>query len=141
MVGSVVGPSGRQAADANCTVKVPATSFPKDKIKVLLLENINQTAIDIFKADGFQLVSISAATMFALSCQVPLEWVLAGVTQLTMKGQTTFPWLRRAECVSCMLHGTGLQTCLWIRERATLFNLTPCNFLTPQCTCRNRADR
>ena len=61
MVGPMVGPSGRQATDANCTVKVPATSFPKDKIKVLLLENINQTAIDIFKADGFQLVSISNA--------------------------------------------------------------------------------
>ena len=72
MVGSVVGPSGRQRADANCTVKLPATSFPKDKIKVLLLENINQTAIEIFKADGFQLVSISAAPNLALACQVPL---------------------------------------------------------------------
>ena len=54
----MVGPSGRPATDAACTVKVPATSFPKDMIKVLLLENINQTAIDIFKAEGFQLVGI-----------------------------------------------------------------------------------
>ena len=54
----MVGPSGRPAPDAACTVKVPATSFPKDMIKVLLLENINQTAIDIFRAEGFQLVSI-----------------------------------------------------------------------------------
>ena len=54
----MVSLSGRQASDAFCTVKFPATSFPKDKIKVLLLENINQTAIDIFKSEGFQLVSI-----------------------------------------------------------------------------------
>ena len=54
----MVGTSGREAADANCTVKLPETSYPKPKIKVLLLENINQTAIDIFKAEGFQLVSI-----------------------------------------------------------------------------------
>lgn len=53
----MVSLSGRQASDASCTVKLPATSFPKDKIKVLLLENINQTAIDIFKSEGFQLVS------------------------------------------------------------------------------------
>ena len=57
----MVGPSGRQAADANCTVKLPATTLPKDKVKVLLLENINQTAIEIFKAEGFQLVSTIAA--------------------------------------------------------------------------------
>ena len=28
----------------------PSTSFPKEKIKVLLLENIHQTALDIFAA-------------------------------------------------------------------------------------------
>ncbi|CAL5222020.1 g4310 [Coccomyxa viridis] len=57
----MVGPSGRQAADANCTVKLPATSLPKDNVKVLLLENINQTAIEIFKAEGFQLETASGA--------------------------------------------------------------------------------
>ena len=30
------------------------TSFPKDQIKVLLLENIAATAVDNFKAEGFQ---------------------------------------------------------------------------------------
>lgn len=61
----MVGTSGREAADANCTVKLPETSYPKPKIKVLLLENINQTAIDIFKAEGFQLVSIRATVTSA----------------------------------------------------------------------------
>lgn len=83
MVGPMVGPSGRQASDANCTVKLPATSFPKDKVKVLLLENINQTAIDIFKADGFQLVSISKVPNLAeahIQCRRPLY---KGITQDT----------------------------------------------------------
>ena len=31
-----------------------ATSFPKDQIKVLLLENVAQTALEIFDAEGFQ---------------------------------------------------------------------------------------
>ncbi|CAK0786633.1 hypothetical protein CVIRNUC_009847 [Coccomyxa viridis] len=57
----MVGPSGRPATYAACTVKVPATSFPKDMIKVLLLESINQTAIDIFKAEGFQLETAPGA--------------------------------------------------------------------------------
>ncbi len=67
--GAMVGPSGRQAADANCTVKLPATCLPKDKVKVLLLENINQTAIEIFKAEGFQLVSIRLHPFPHLLCR------------------------------------------------------------------------
>src|SRR5438477_7039318 len=31
-----------------------ATSFPKEQIKVLLLENIHQSAVDIFRGEGFQ---------------------------------------------------------------------------------------
>ncbi len=79
-LGAMVGPSGRQAADANCTVKLPATSLPKDKVKVLLLENINQTAIEIFKAEGFQLVSTIDIPISALALtqshpeKVPYLW-------------------------------------------------------------------
>ena len=71
--GLMVGPSGRQVADANCTVKLPATPFSKDKIKVLLLENINQTALEIFKADGFELVSFNATALPVLSPHLTWE--------------------------------------------------------------------
>lgn len=39
----------------------PPTSFPKDQIKILLLENIHQSAVTLFKAEGFQVESISTA--------------------------------------------------------------------------------
>ncbi|AKV04113.1 D-3-phosphoglycerate dehydrogenase [Labilithrix luteola] len=38
-----------------------ATSFPKSEIKVLLLENIHQSAIDIFGNEGFKVETISKA--------------------------------------------------------------------------------
>jgi D-3-phosphoglycerate dehydrogenase len=37
------------------------TSYPKDKIKVLLLENIHQTGRQIFAAEGFQVEALSTA--------------------------------------------------------------------------------
>ena len=35
-----------------------ATSFPKDQIKVLLLENVAKTALEIFDAEGFQVEAL-----------------------------------------------------------------------------------
>jgi hypothetical protein len=40
--------------DATCELK--ATSYPKTKIKVLLLENISPTAVELFAAERFQVV-------------------------------------------------------------------------------------
>ncbi|MET0594627.1 MAG: NAD(P)-dependent oxidoreductase, partial [Polyangiaceae bacterium] len=39
----------------------PATSFPKDKIKILLLENIHESALEIFRAEQFQVEAIKHA--------------------------------------------------------------------------------
>ncbi|PKA02668.1 hypothetical protein CH375_21615 [Leptospira ellisii] len=36
-------------------------SFPKDKINVLLLENVHQDAYDLFKNDGFNVRLLPAA--------------------------------------------------------------------------------
>ena len=36
----------------------PKTSYPKDKIKVLLLENIHPNATDLFSAEGFQVENL-----------------------------------------------------------------------------------
>ncbi len=44
------------APDATCTL-LPLTSFPKNKIKVLLLENISNTAVEMFESERFQIVS------------------------------------------------------------------------------------
>ncbi len=39
----------------------PATSFPKDQIKVLLLENIHPLAHEAFKTEGFQVEALNVA--------------------------------------------------------------------------------
>src|SRR5580693_7183593 len=38
-----------------------ATSFPKDRIKVLLLENIHPSAHELFRGEGFHLETLSGA--------------------------------------------------------------------------------
>jgi D-3-phosphoglycerate dehydrogenase len=39
----------------------PHTSFPKDRIKVLLLENVHPSAHELFRAEGFHLETLSTA--------------------------------------------------------------------------------
>jgi D-3-phosphoglycerate dehydrogenase len=39
----------------------PATSFPKERIKVLLLENVHPSALDIFRADGVHVETVPGA--------------------------------------------------------------------------------
>src|SRR5215472_9538079 len=39
----------------------PPTSFPKDRIKVLLLENVHPSAHELFRSEGFQLETLPTA--------------------------------------------------------------------------------
>src|SRR5947209_8296924 len=41
--------------------KEPATSYPKGDIKVLLLENVHPSAIELFKGEGFQVEALKSA--------------------------------------------------------------------------------
>lgn len=64
-----------------------ATSFPKSEIKVLLLENIHPSAHEIFRAEGFQVESLSKA--------LPPEQLAAkladGVHLLGVRSKTQVP--------------------------------------------------
>src|SRR5258708_33740284 len=40
---------------------MPVTSYPPEKIKVLLLENVHSTAHEIIRAEGFQLETLPRA--------------------------------------------------------------------------------
>src|SRR6476646_3343109 len=40
---------------------LPATSYPKERIKVLLLENVHQSAHELFNAEAFQVEAIAGA--------------------------------------------------------------------------------
>ena len=44
--------------DATCELRLPPTSYPKSKIKVLLLENIAGTAVEMFREERFQVVRL-----------------------------------------------------------------------------------
>ncbi len=66
------------APDATCTL-LPLTSFPKNKIKVLLLENISHTAIELFESECFQIVRISSHLLMSTAFSVYLalaNWYL-----------------------------------------------------------------
>src|SRR5690242_12987994 len=39
----------------------PPTSFPKGEIKILLLENVHQSAHEIFRGEGFQIEALPHA--------------------------------------------------------------------------------
>jgi D-3-phosphoglycerate dehydrogenase / 2-oxoglutarate reductase len=41
----------------------PVTSFPKDKIKVVLLENIHPSAVELFSGEGFQVEMVKSALL------------------------------------------------------------------------------
>ena len=56
--GAKMGAPARPCPDATCELK--ATSYPKNKIKVLLLESISPTAVELFAAERFQVVRCQA---------------------------------------------------------------------------------
>jgi len=84
-----------------------ATSFPKDRIKVLLLENISPTALEIFGAEGFQVEALKGAL-----APDELAGRLADVHILGIRSKTRLPGAaltgaRRLLTVGCFCIGTN----------------------------------
>jgi D-3-phosphoglycerate dehydrogenase len=84
-----------------------ATSFPKNKIKVLLLENIHETAREIFRGEGFDLEVLPGA----LSEEDLVEKIKdVHVVGLRSKTNITEPVLEAAQrllAVGCFCIGTN----------------------------------
>jgi D-3-phosphoglycerate dehydrogenase len=84
-----------------------ATSFPKEKIKVLLLENIHESANELFSVEGFQVERVSSALPEAeLKRRVADVHVLG----IRSKSQVTAPILaeaRRLLTLGCFCIGTN----------------------------------
>jgi D-3-phosphoglycerate dehydrogenase len=86
---------------------LPETSFPKDQIKVLLLENVHTTAHEIFGAEGFQVE--------ALKHSLPPDELgrrLADVHLLGIRSKTQIPAAaltnaRRLLSIGCFCIGTN----------------------------------
>jgi D-3-phosphoglycerate dehydrogenase / 2-oxoglutarate reductase len=84
-----------------------ATSFPKDRIKVLLLENISPTATEVFGAEGFQVEAVSRS----LSPD-ELAGRIADVHILGIRSKTRIPGAaltgaRRLLTIGCFCIGTN----------------------------------
>src|SRR5262245_40928421 len=85
----------------------PPTSFPKDRIKVLLLENVSRTAHEVFGAEGFQVE--------ALAHSLPPEELAAKIADvhiLGIRSKTHVPAAalaagRRLLTVGCFCIGTN----------------------------------
>src|SRR5690349_9533673 len=83
------------------------TSFPKDRIKVLLLENVSTTAHEIFGAEGFQVEAIKQSLPpDELAAKVADVHVL-GIRSKTQLRAATLAAGRRLLTVGCFCIGTN----------------------------------
>ncbi len=84
-----------------------ATSFPKDRIKVLLLENIHPSAHELFRADGVHLETLPGAlNEDELSRRIEDVHVL-GIRSKTRVTERALASARRLLSVGCFCIGTN----------------------------------
>ncbi len=83
------------------------SSYPKDKIKILLLENIHDSARELFQADGFQVETVPTALGEAeLAERVERVHVL-GIRSKTHVTDTVLARAKRLLSVGCFCIGTN----------------------------------
>jgi D-3-phosphoglycerate dehydrogenase / 2-oxoglutarate reductase len=85
----------------------PATSFPKDRIKVLLLENVHPSAHELFNAEGFHLETVPGAlSEDELAKRVEDVHVL-GIRSKTKVTKKVLGSARRLLTLGCFCIGTN----------------------------------
>jgi D-3-phosphoglycerate dehydrogenase len=84
-----------------------ATSFPKDRIKVLLLENIHPSAHELFKAEGFQLETAKGALGEAELIERIADIHVLGIRSKTRVSGKALAAGRRLLSVGCFCIGTN----------------------------------
>ncbi len=83
------------------------TSFPKDRIKVLLLENIHPSAHELFRAEGFHLETVTGA-LGPEELEAKIEDVhIIGIRSKTRITEAAFAKARRLLAVGCFCIGTN----------------------------------
>jgi D-3-phosphoglycerate dehydrogenase len=83
------------------------TSFPKDQIKVLLLENVHPSAHELFRAEGFHLETIAKAlSTEELASRIEDVHVL-GIRSKTQVTDRVLSGARRLLAVGCFCIGTN----------------------------------
>jgi D-3-phosphoglycerate dehydrogenase / 2-oxoglutarate reductase len=84
-----------------------ATSFPKDRIKVLLLENIHPSAHELFQAEGFQLETAKGALGEAELIERIADIHVLGIRSKTRVSGKALAAGRRLLSVGCFCIGTN----------------------------------
>src|SRR5262249_1454776 len=97
---------GKRAAMAKNAEK-PVTSFPKDQIKVLLLENIHASAHEIFAAQKFQVESVKQALKEEDLAARIRDVHLLGIRSKTQLPEGVLKHGKRLLSVGCFCIGTN----------------------------------
>jgi D-3-phosphoglycerate dehydrogenase len=85
----------------------PATSFPKDQIKVLLLESIHTSAHEVFRAEGFQLETVSGALGETELARRVEDVHVLGIRSKTRVPDAALVGARRLLALGCFCIGTN----------------------------------
>ena len=85
----------------------PPTSFPKDRIKILLLENIHATAHEIFHQEGYQVEALSHSLPVDELAQKIADVHILGIRSKTQLRAAALAGARRLLTVGCFCIGTN----------------------------------
>ena len=85
----------------------PATSFPKERIKVLLLENIHESAQELFRSEGVQLETVSGALKGEELARKLEDVHVVGIRSKTQITAEALKGARRLLTVGCFCIGTN----------------------------------
>jgi D-3-phosphoglycerate dehydrogenase len=85
----------------------PTTSFPKEKIKVLLLENVHQSAVQLFSGEGFQVEQVKGALKPAELAQKIQDVHVLGIRSKTQVRGEVLSQAKRLLSLGCFCIGTN----------------------------------
>ena len=85
----------------------PATSYPKENIKVLLLEGVHPSAHEVFGAQGFQIEAVKGALSEQELCQKIQDVHLLGIRSKTQVTAAALSAGKRLMSVGCFCIGTN----------------------------------
>ncbi len=85
----------------------PATSFPKEKIKVLLLENVHDSAHEMFAAESFQVERLTTALPEAELKKRIADVHVLGIRSKTQVSAAALAEARRMLALGCFCIGTN----------------------------------
>ena len=87
--------------------ETPVTSFPKDQIKVLLLENVSPTAHEILRGEGFQVEALKTALGPEELARKVADVHILGIRSKTQVKAESLKDARRLLTIGCFCIGTN----------------------------------